>query len=36
MKFFEDIAIGERAELGPHTFTVEDVIERAFHEQAGD
>jgi acyl dehydratase len=25
MKFFEDIAIGERAELGPHTFTVEDI-----------
>ena len=24
MKFFEDIAIGERAELGHHTFTAED------------
>jgi len=25
MKFFEDIVIGERAELGNHTFTAEDI-----------
>ena len=25
MKFFEDIAIGERAELGVHTFTADDI-----------
>jgi acyl dehydratase len=25
MKFFEDIAIGERAELGSHTFTADDI-----------
>ena len=25
MKFFEEIAIGERAELGAHTFTAEDI-----------
>ena len=25
MKFFEDIAVGERAELGSHTFTAEDI-----------
>jgi len=25
MKFFDDIAIGERAELGSHTFTAEDI-----------
>ena len=25
MKFFEDIAIGERAELGAHTFTADDI-----------
>jgi acyl dehydratase len=25
MKFFEDIAAGERAELGRHTFTAEDI-----------
>ena len=39
MKFFEDIAIGERAELGQHTFTAEDdqgvcaaaSIRRPFH-----
>jgi len=25
MKFFEDIAIGERADLGSHTFTADDI-----------
>jgi acyl dehydratase len=25
MKFFEDMAVGERAELGSHTFTAEDI-----------
>lgn len=25
MKFFEDIAVGERAELGAHSFTAEDI-----------
>jgi acyl dehydratase len=25
MKFFEDIAVGERAELGHHTFTADDI-----------
>jgi acyl dehydratase len=25
MKFFDDIAVGERAELGSHTFTAEDI-----------
>ena len=25
MKFFEDIAVGERAELGRHTFTAEAI-----------
>ena len=25
MKFWEDIAVGERAELGRHTFTAEDI-----------
>ena len=25
MKFFEDIAIGDRAELGTHTFTADDI-----------
>jgi acyl dehydratase len=25
MKFFEDIALGERAELGVHTFTADDI-----------
>ena len=25
MKFFDDIAVGERAELGVHTFTADDI-----------
>ena len=25
MKFFEDIVVGERAELGSHTFTADDI-----------
>ena len=25
MKFFEDIAVGERFELGRHTFTADDI-----------
>ncbi len=36
MKFFEDIAIGERAELGSHTFTADDIkrFANAFDPQA--
>ena len=29
MKFFEDIKIGERAELGAYTFTADEIVEFA-------